>query len=52
MAWLVLVVGFLLVLVEWLVRPLLQTGQALFSLHNLIWLPPLLLVWALTAKRP
>ncbi|MEN9876975.1 MAG: hypothetical protein RLZZ158_14 [Cyanobacteriota bacterium] len=52
MGWLVLVVVFLLTLVEWLVRPLLQAGQALFSLHNLIWLPPLLLVWALTAKRP
>jgi hypothetical protein len=52
MAWLVLLVVFLLALVEWLVGPLLQAGQALFSLRNLIWLPALLLVWALTAKRP
>jgi hypothetical protein len=51
MGWLLLLVGLILSVFDWLIKPVVLALKPLLSLSVLAWVAPLVLIWLLPAKH-
>ena len=51
MGWLLLLVGLILTVFDWLIKPIVLVLEPLLSLSALAWVGPLLFIWLLLAKN-
>ena len=51
MAWLLLLVGLILIIFDWLIKPLVLFAEPLLSLKPAIWLPLVFIAWLLLADN-
>ncbi|MCP9938790.1 hypothetical protein [Synechococcus sp. Cruz CV12-2-Slac-r] len=51
MGWLLLLVGLILSVFDWLIKPIVLAIEPLLSLSALAWVAPLLFIWLLLAKN-
>ncbi|MEY4825896.1 MAG: hypothetical protein RLZZ430_1546 [Cyanobacteriota bacterium] len=51
MGWLLLLVGLILTVFDWLIKPIVLALEPLLSLSVLGWVAPLLFIWLLLAKN-
>ncbi len=51
MGWLLLLVGLILSIFDWLIKPIVLALEPLLSLNAFAWVAPLLLIWLLLAKN-
>jgi hypothetical protein len=51
MGWLLLLVGLILTVFDWLIKPIVLALEPLLSLSALAWVGPLIFIWLLLAKN-
>jgi len=51
MAWLLLLVGLILIIFDWFIKPLVFLVEPLLSLKPAIWLPLVFIAWLLLADN-
>jgi len=51
MGWLLLLVGLILSVFDWLIKPIVLALEPLLSLSALAWVAPILFIWLLLAEN-